>query len=216
MYKNNAVVLVAALAGTSLAQSTTPSKEECQSTLVSFAMGGSPPVELLPYLTPLSYIPTGAATGTVMPTPMVRDTLADPEKFQSVVCSIAAELPSSLLPVLGSWGAELISYGSVHISGYDRYITECVTTGPKATSIISYLNNMLTGTDPLCPALMTPPAATGTGSMPTPTITGTGSMTITASASGSMIPTAAAAPKPTGLIAGAVAVGGLVGVLQNM
>ncbi|KAI0096925.1 hypothetical protein GGR51DRAFT_542336 [Nemania sp. FL0031] len=204
MYSTKVLLPVAALAGTSLAQAYTASS--CSSIVSSFiAAAPTFPSAIAPYLESALSSPAPTATTTLPP-----DTLADPEGYVKLLCSLAAELPSTLLPDFQGWGSSLLSYGSVHISAYDSFVTECVTTGPMATSITSYLNSILTGTGGLCAPTATPGASSGTGSAsttPAPTVTGTNS---TATISSTSIVTAAAA-RPTGVFVGAAAVGGLLG-----
>ncbi|KAI1144843.1 hypothetical protein F4825DRAFT_300866 [Nemania diffusa] len=211
MHSNNILLPMAALASGSLAQSLSPAS--C-SAIVDYFRSAAPTyaAALSPYLdVPLNSRVQTASTATITLPP---NTLEDPEGYVELLCSIADELPSSLLPDFQDWGSELLSYGSVHISSYDAYVTECVTTGPAASSITSYLNSILTGTGGLCQPTATPSGAsngtavTTPATTPAPTATGTNSTTTAATS----VVTGAAA-RPTGAIIGAAAIGGLLGAV---
>ncbi|KAI8944017.1 hypothetical protein F4801DRAFT_573125 [Xylaria longipes] len=210
MYNKKALLPVAVLAGASLAQ-TTLDQSACDSIRNSFiANAPTAAPELLPYVAaPLGIGNSATSTAANASTTLPPDTLEDPEGYVSLLCSVAADIPSSLLPEFQSWGSGLLSYGSVHISDYDAFVTECVTTGAAAATITSYLNSILTGTGGLCQPTSAPGSApNGTLSTPAPTATGTNST----STSATSVPTAAAA-RPTGVLAGAAALGGLIGAV---
>ncbi|KAI1177756.1 hypothetical protein F4777DRAFT_540224 [Nemania sp. FL0916] len=149
--------------------------------------------------------------------------LGAPQDFVHEVCSFVAELPPSLLPEFASYGSALLHYASTEINSYDALVTSCVTTGPVASSITSYLHSLVSATTPLCrpagaesasgagnstSAPITPyPTDTPTGTGAGPTIT-SGSITTTSL----LVPTAAAA-KASGVFAGAAAVGGILGAV---
>ncbi|KAI0466843.1 hypothetical protein F4859DRAFT_286157 [Xylaria cf. heliscus] len=205
MYK--ILLPVAALAGASLAQNY-PDPSACSSSRSAFIAGAptyAPALE--PYLG--SALGSGVRTVAVATTTLPPDTLADPEGYVDALCSIAAEIPSSLLPDFQSWGSGLLSYGSKHISEYDDFVTQCVTTGEAAATITSYLNSILTGTGGLCQPTSTP-GSTASGTLSTPAATATG--TNSTSTSATLVPTAAAA-RPTGVLFGAAAMGGLIGAV---
>ncbi|TRX88465.1 hypothetical protein FHL15_010655 [Xylaria flabelliformis] len=207
MYSNKVLMPLAALAGASVAQTVASSICDVSK---SGLMSGGPTVapELEPYLgTALggsvgasATSTSGSASTTEPPT-----LLSDPEKYVNELCSIAATLPSSLLSDYQSFGAALLAHGSSQLVAYDNYVTDCITTGTAAASITSYLNSILTGTDPLCQATSTP--VTSAASYPVATPTGYNSTTNSTTTS---IPTAAAA-RPASVVAGAVAMGGLIG-----
>ncbi|KAI0438750.1 hypothetical protein F4803DRAFT_569345 [Xylaria telfairii] len=204
---NKVLLPMAALAGASLAQSY-PDPSACSATkssLIAAAPTYDP--ELSSYLDgPLG---SGVRTAPGATTTLPPDTLADPSAYVEVLCSVAAELPSSLLPAFQSWGSGLLSYGSVHISQYDEFVTQCVTTGPAAATITSYLNSILTATGGLCQPTSAPGGVSkGTASMPAATATGANST----STSTTLVPTAAAA-RPTGVLVGAAVMGGLIGAV---
>ncbi|TRX96976.1 hypothetical protein FHL15_002282 [Xylaria flabelliformis] len=208
---NKVLLPMAALAGVSLAAD--PSV--CSASRAGF-IAGAPTFapELSPYLdAPLGGGKGATTTATYASATLPPDTLADPSGYVSVLCSVAAELPASLLPAFESWGGALLKYGSSHISQYDDFVTECVTTGPAAATITSYLNELLTGTGgigSLCEPTSAPAGASN-GTYPT----GTGSIHPTATGSSTLIPTAGAA-RPTGVIAGAAALGGLIGAVAML
>ncbi|KAH8156536.1 hypothetical protein CIB48_g11707 [Xylaria polymorpha] len=206
MYKK-VLLPVAALAGASLAQSY-PDPSACSASRSSFiANAPTFPPELTPYLEAPLFSGGQTAPGATATLPP--DTLADPSAYVEVLCSVAAELPSSLLPAFQTWGSGLLSYGSVHISQYDDFVTQCVTTGSAAATITSYLNSILTATGGLCQPTSAPGGeSNGTASTPAATVTGANST----STSATLVPTAAAA-RPTGVLVGAAAMGGLIGAV---
>jgi hypothetical protein len=208
MYSTKVLFGVVAFAGASLAQSfLDPTCTQIESSLIAAAPTMAP--ELSAYLAgPIGLASTtnsglqsaAAATATLPP-----DTLADPEGYVELICGIAAELPSSLLPDFQSWGAGLLSYGHAHMSEYDAFVTQCITTGEAAATLTSYLNSLLTATGGLCMPTATPSGASnGTASITSaPTATGTNSNTT--------YPVTAAAARPTGVLVGAAVMGGLIG-----
>ncbi|KAI0193468.1 hypothetical protein F4808DRAFT_464817 [Astrocystis sublimbata] len=216
MFKTNTLLYLATLAAVSVAQDG-PGPEACSSSQSVLIAGAKPPPNTLaPYLSALGY-GTPTASGEPAPITTMVSTLEDPQKYEQALCEAGAELPASLLPAFQSWGQGLLAYGSMHLEEYDDFVTKCVTTGPKATSIISYLNEMLTGTEQRCKPTSAP-TSTDVPATPTPTTMGANSTITTATGSmittsASMIPTAAAAARPTAMIAGVVAAGGIVGAL---
>ncbi|KAI0799204.1 hypothetical protein GGR55DRAFT_670404 [Xylaria sp. FL0064] len=198
MHSTKVLSSMAVLAGVSLAQTFT-SAPGCQES-VSSLIAGSPPMasDLAAYLEPVLNDPS-----------LPPDTLHDPAAFVSALCSAAPTFPKSILPEFQSWGQGLLSYGSVHISDYDAYVTHCVTTGTAAASITSYLSSILDGTGGLCQPTATPGGSSnGTAlTTPAPTATGTNS---TSSATATSVVTAAAA-RPTGVLMSAAVAGGVLG-----
>ncbi|KAI0904068.1 hypothetical protein F4823DRAFT_616339 [Ustulina deusta] len=207
MYNNKVLLPVAALAGTSLAQSYYE-PAVCSASVVSLvAAAPTYPPELEPYLG--AALGGGTRSAELATTTLPANTLEDPEGYVAEICSVAGELPDSLLPAFQSWGSGLLSYGSVHLSEYDAFITKCITTGEAAATLTSYLNSLLTATGGLCQPTTAPGSApNSTLSTPAPTATGINSTSTPAT----LIPTAAAA-KPTGVLAGAAAIGGLIGAV---
>ncbi|TGJ76607.1 hypothetical protein E0Z10_g10850 [Xylaria hypoxylon] len=205
------ILLPVALAGASVAQFITQSYPDpaCTKTVNSFVSGAPTlPPALSPYLA--SAIAGAVQTDSAETTKLPPDTLADPEGYVELLCSVAAELPSSVLPEFESWGAGLLSYGSAHISDYDAFVTQCVTTGEAAATITSYLNALLTGTAGFCqPTATSGGASNGTISTTfAPTAThGTNSTTSISTTSA----ITGAAARPTAVLVGAAAMGGLIG-----
>ncbi|KAI0100949.1 hypothetical protein GGR51DRAFT_336283 [Nemania sp. FL0031] len=209
MYSAKVLLPVAALAATSLAQSPTTTNAACLSSLAQFTDAPTPAPALVSYLQTL--VGTGPVTAPGHTTALPDFTLEDPAGYQDLICSIAGELPASLIPDFQSYGSGLLSYGSVHISQYDAYITNCITTGEAASTLTSELHSMLLGTGGLCESSIATATATPTGYSNGTYPTGTGSIP-TSTSSGTLIPTAAAA-RPTGAVVGVAAIGGLLGAV---
>ncbi|KAI0547686.1 hypothetical protein F4679DRAFT_586356 [Xylaria curta] len=209
MYSNKVLLPLAALAGASLSQTVASSVCEASRTgLIQGAPTYAP--ELEPYLgSALGGANEAASTSAYASTTLPPSPFEDPEKYVDQLCAIAATLPASLLPAYQSFGAALLKHGSSQLVEYDNYITDCITTGTAAASITSYLNSILTGTDPLCQATSTP--ITSSPSYPVATPTGHNSTNTTST----LIPTAAAA-RPASVFAGAVALCGLIGAVILM
>ncbi|KAI1125674.1 hypothetical protein F5Y10DRAFT_246575 [Nemania abortiva] len=204
MHNTKVLLPVAALAVTSMAQTPTATDAACLASLSQFADAPTPAPELASYIA--SLVGTGPVTAPGHTTALPDFTLEDPVGYQDLICSIAGELPASLIPDFQSYGSGLLSYGSVHISQYDAYITDCITTGEAASTLTSELHSMLLGTGGLCSSVATTtPTGYGNGTYPT----GTGSIP-TATSSSTLIPTAGAA-RPTGAVVGVAAIGGLLG-----
>ncbi|KAI1821826.1 hypothetical protein F4861DRAFT_440624 [Xylaria intraflava] len=203
---------VAALAGGSLAQNSTSTSMDptCAALLSDIGRNAPTPAPALG-----SYLATALAQPLTAPgqtTALPDNSLADPAGYQELFCSLARELPKSLLPDFKSHGAALLSYGSAHVSEYDAYITNCITTGEAASTLISELNEMFTGTGAVC---KTTASVTGSSNGTYPT--GTGSipnLTPTASVptSTALVPTAAAT-RHTGAFISAAAIAGLLGAV---
>ncbi|KAI0908487.1 hypothetical protein F4824DRAFT_222336 [Ustulina deusta] len=207
MYNAKVLLSVATLAGTSLAQTATSTDPACLASLSSFTGVPTPAPALASYLG--SYLGGGPMTAPGQTTALPDFTLEDPDGYQALFCSIAGDLPASLLPEFKSYGSGLLSYGREHISQYDAYVTSCITTGTAAAILTSQLHSMLLGSGGLCQATTT---ATPTGSSNGTYPTGTGYYTTKPTTSSTLIPTAAAA-RPTGAVVGAAAIGGLLGVV---
>ncbi|GAP91074.1 hypothetical protein SAMD00023353_1501940 [Rosellinia necatrix] len=225
MYNSKALLSAVALAGASLAQTTASSVDAaaCSSSLTFFREAPTPAPALYPYLAPLL---SGPQTVPGQTTALPDVTLEDPKGYQELLCAVAAELPTSLLPDFRDFGSALLSYGSAHSSKYDAYITECITTGEAASTLISELHEMFTGTGGLCQPTASASATTGAASVtPAPGSgvsngtypTGTGSLPTPTggSSSSTLVPTAAAA-RPTGALVGAAAIGGLLGAIAML
>ncbi|KAI1183258.1 hypothetical protein F5B17DRAFT_416793 [Nemania serpens] len=196
---------LAAFAGTSLAQTATSAA--CAAILAQFTGVPTPAPSLVAWAA--TAIGTGPLTAPGQTTALPDITLEDPVGYQELFCSIAGKLPQSLIPDFQSFAAGLVSYGSAHISQYEAYVTECITTGEAASTLISELHQMLDGTAMAC---QTTASATASGSSNGTYPTGTGSIPTSTGPTTLMIPTAAAA-RPTGAVVGAVAIGGLLGAV---
>ncbi|KAI1749701.1 hypothetical protein F4782DRAFT_549485 [Xylaria castorea] len=213
MHSSKLILYVVTLAGTSLAQSSTSKDPACLASFTRFR-------KEVPTLPPAldSYVDNlvgdGPVTAPSQTTALGGDTLANPDGYQEVFCSIASGLPASLLPDLKSYGAGLLSYGSAHLGEYDAYVTNCVTTGEAASTLLSQIHAMFTGTGDLCQVTTTAaaPGGSSNGTYPTtPAPTATSSNTSSTNST-TLILTAAAA-KPTGAFVGAAAIGGLLGAV---
>ncbi|KAI3322502.1 hypothetical protein HD806DRAFT_127589 [Xylariaceae sp. AK1471] len=197
MYYTRFLLSIAALAGTSLSQKS--DAQFCSSLESSFfsevAEGPQTPAAVLSFI----------ATNTQIPVL----TTFDPEGHQSQLCAIAAALPPSLLPEFQTFEQELFSAGKTQGTGINQYVTDCLPEA-KASSVLSYLDYIFTATGNICEetptATPTPGSGVSNGTYPA----GTGSVYPTATGSPTLIPTAAAV-KPTGALAGAALVGGVLG-----
>ncbi|KAI0520752.1 hypothetical protein F5B22DRAFT_598239 [Xylaria bambusicola] len=192
--------LAAALgAGSSVAQTFTPAPA-CASLAAALA-GPAAPDEIQSFLD--AHETAAPAAGGI---------LRDPEAYVSELCGIAVDLPETLLPEFSGWGADLLSFAGERIVTYDEVVTMCITTGTAAASITSYLHSIVSHPDDLCKptstAIPTWGNSTASGTItPYPTATPTGNTTIPGTTS---IPVAAAA-RPTGVLMGAIAMGGIIG-----
>ncbi|KAH8162603.1 hypothetical protein CIB48_g5663 [Xylaria polymorpha] len=205
MHNTKVLLSAVALAGTALAQTST--NAACAASLSKFADAPTPAPALVSYLA--TAVGTGPITAPGETTALPDLTLEDPIGYQNLICSIAGELPASLIPDFQTYGSQLLSYGHEHLSDYDAYITDCITTGEAASTLTSQLHHMLTATGGLCQETTTAsPGGASNGTYPT----GTGSLPTTTSTTGTLVPTAAAA-RPTGAFVGAAAIGGLLGAV---
>ncbi|KAI0466967.1 hypothetical protein F4859DRAFT_495833 [Xylaria cf. heliscus] len=210
MQNTKVLLSVAALAGASLAQTST--NAACASRLSQFSDAPTPAPALASYIE--SLVASGPLTAPGQTTALPDFTLEDPVGYQQLFCSLARELPESIVPDFQSYAAGLLSYGSVHLSDYDAYVTECITTGEAASTLTSQLHQMLTGAGEACQTTATATATLG-GSSNGTYPTGTGSIPTSTGSTSTLIPTAAAA-RPTGTFVGAAAIGGLLGVVAML
>ncbi|KAI1735002.1 hypothetical protein F4680DRAFT_436657 [Xylaria scruposa] len=195
MHSTRVLLSIAALAGTSLSQ--TSDSAFCSSLQASFfseLIGSAPttPADILSFI----------ATATGIP---ALPTTLNPSAHQDQLCAIATALPSSLLPEFQTFAGSLLSFGKDHSSELIGYITDCVPE-PEAASMTSYVDYVFTATGNICTETAAPGSGASNGTYPT----GTGSVYPTATGSSTLIPTAAAA-RPTGALMGAAAVGGAIG-----
>ncbi|KAH8156365.1 hypothetical protein CIB48_g11881 [Xylaria polymorpha] len=194
MYSPKALLLAAALAGTSLSQkSDSPACSSALDVFMSLAsQAPATPTEILSFIASNTQIPVF--------------TMGNAESHQSELCAVAAALPSSLLPEFQSLASGLMDFAHSHTSEIIAYITACVPDEEVASST-SYFDHVLTATGNICTETPTPtPGGASNGTYPTPTLTATS----TISNSTVLIPTAAAA-RPTGALLRAAAAGGVVG-----
>ncbi|KAK5630483.1 hypothetical protein RRF57_006198 [Xylaria bambusicola] len=195
MFNVKQILSLAVLAGASSALDATsvPNQDPtCAQKLLSFSDAPSPAPALLSYIQ--EEFASGPITAPGESTPLPDMTLEDPAGFEAFFRRLGTELPASLTADFQTYAAGLLSFGR---------ITDCITTGEAASTLISELRTMLFPT-----ASATPTAGASNGTYPT----ATGSYTVQPTATGSPIPTAAAA-RPTGAIVGGAVLGGLLGVV---
>ncbi|KAI1129769.1 hypothetical protein F5Y10DRAFT_263830 [Nemania abortiva] len=209
MYNIKALLSLAVLAGMASAQTTTDSAE-CQSKVNALlAAAPTPPPELNSYFNSAAATLSGAG-----------GLLDAPDAYVTGICSLVTILPSSLRSQFGEYGSSLLHFASVEISSYDEIVTECVTTGPVASSITSYIHSIASEPGRLCQEQTITTTAyhtvntTSASVTPYPTATSTSNGTIPSSAgsSSTLVPTAGAA-RVSGVFAGAAAVGGILGAV---
>ncbi|KAI1756295.1 hypothetical protein F4782DRAFT_550152 [Xylaria castorea] len=200
MYSLKALFFVAAFAGTSLSQKS--DAEYCSSKMSSFfswvvAEGPTTPAAVLSFL----------ATQTNSKAPL---NTFGPEAHGEEICSIYSELPPSLLPQLQTYITSVLSFGNANSDVLIGVATDCVPQDQVA-SVTSYIHSMLTPTGNQCEATPAPGGAAN-GTYPTsPAPTATSSYS---SPGNSTYPTSivtGAASRPTGVLLGAAAIGGVLG-----
>ncbi|KAH8160645.1 hypothetical protein CIB48_g7603 [Xylaria polymorpha] len=200
MYNTKTLAFLATLAGASASMASQFPDPAC-SQLAADIIGAAPtvPPELSSYF---------SAQETDAPTP--GDLLRDAPAYVEQLCDLAGSLPQSLLVEFQGWGSSLLNYASVEISAYDDVVTRCIATGTAAASITSYIHEIAESPRKLCQPTSTPTGGSGTASVtPYPTATGN-STNPGAVGPNTSIPIAAAA-RPTRVLAGAAAMGGVVG-----
>ncbi|GAW19769.1 hypothetical protein EKO27_g5529 [Xylaria grammica] len=202
MYNTKVLLSVAALTGASMAQTSTVFPDPACSSSI-FALVAAAPTTPPELESAFSAVASGAGTESL-------DLLVRPSAYVDQLCSYVSELPESILPVFASWGADLLNFASTEIDSYDGIVTKCVTTGTAASSITSFIHSIASNPAELCKESSSTPS-NGTASITSyPTPTGNG--TTPSASSSTLIPTGAAA-RPTGVLAGAAAVGGVLGVV---
>ncbi|KAH8160951.1 hypothetical protein CIB48_g7299 [Xylaria polymorpha] len=200
MHTTSVLLSIAALAGTSLSQ--TSDSAYCSSLQSSFfatlfAAAPTTPADILSFIATATGIPR-------LPTAL------NPSGHQNQLCAIAAALPSSLLPEFQTLASDLLAFGKEHSTDLVKFVTDCVPE-PEAASMTSYVDYVFTATGNICTetsAAATPGSGSGASNGTYPT--GTGSVYPTATTSSTLIPTAAAV-RPTGALMGMAAVGGAIG-----
>lgn len=140
-----------------------------------------------------------------------------PEAHGEEICSIYRALPDSLLPEFQTYIVSVLSFGAANSDVLIGVATECAPRDQVA-SITSYIHEMLTPTG-LCDETPTPtptPGGMANGTHPTsvysPYPTATGSYPT--QGGNSSYPTSivtAGAPRATGALFGAAAIGGFLG-----
>ncbi|KAI0431725.1 hypothetical protein F5Y09DRAFT_304125 [Xylaria sp. FL1042] len=198
MYNAKVLLSVAAFTGASMAQTSTPfPAPDCASSITALvAAAPTIPPDVLTAFDALA--PNGDVSSLNL--------LASPSAYVDQICSIANALPASALPEFGKWGSSLLEFAATEISSYDGIVTKCVATGAEGAAITSYIHSIASHPGELCQITRSPSNGTATiTSYPNPTGNGTSTPT-------SSIPVAGAA-RPTGVLAGAAALGGLIGAV---
>ncbi|KAI0968990.1 hypothetical protein F4678DRAFT_481439 [Xylaria arbuscula] len=203
MHGTKFLLSIAALASTSLSQKS--DAEFCSAYFTSFVSIIEEKAPMTPPTIVSFLASTETASSTTTAPPL---TTLDFASHAQELCTIATELPSSLLPVFQTYASELLNFGRDYSSEHIAYVTDCSPENEVA-SRSSYLNYIFTATGNFCSETPTPSGApNGTYPTPTPTATnsypghnGTTSLVVTA-----------AAVKPTGALLGAAAMGGVLGV----
>ncbi|KAJ2982500.1 hypothetical protein NUW58_g6429 [Xylaria curta] len=195
MYATKSLLALAVLAETSLAQ--TYLHEDCSSSINDLNVAAP----TLPSVLQSAYGAKHSAE------PNAEVLLKDPHAYVQDVCNFVPQLPVDLLDDFAEYGGSLLSFAGGHVEIYDAIITHCITTGPAAASITSYLHSIIASPEALCQHSSTP-VANGTASItPYPTPTGSNSTLPTTGVPSTSVPTAAAG-RPTGALIGAAAIGG--------
>ncbi|KAI1287127.1 hypothetical protein F5Y03DRAFT_380581 [Xylaria venustula] len=206
MYGTKALFFVAAFAGISLSQKS--DAEYCSSKEAAFfswaQSGPTTPAAVLSYI----------ATVTPYVPPL---TTFDPHGHQSEICRILNEIPPSLLPEFETYITSVLSFGQASSTVLLDYATDCEPED-KVASVTSYIYAMLTPTGNPCLTETATPGGSANGTYPTsPAPTATSYLAspspnnATATYTTSVV--TAAAAKPTGVLLGAAAMGGILGAV---
>ncbi|KAI0199520.1 hypothetical protein F4808DRAFT_213516 [Astrocystis sublimbata] len=169
MYPTKAVLLAAALAGTTLSYGTdSPECTASSNLFISIAATEAP-------ATPTAILSFLSAHRDEIPA----FTMGDAESHQSELCGLAAALPDSLLPQLATLGSELMVFAHAHSSQLNGYLEACAADATVASSSSSYFNSVIHNTGNICTetktaeptatATATPACGAGSGSGPAPT-----------------------------------------------
>ncbi|KAI0439818.1 hypothetical protein F4803DRAFT_568080 [Xylaria telfairii] len=213
MHSNRVLLSLVALAGTSLSQKS--DSEFCSSYVNSLF---STLFETLPTTPPAiaSFLAqntrtTPPATITASPTTTVAAAPSiDFEGHAEELCSVLAELPSSLIPEFQSYAGVFLSVGRAHSSEYIAYITDCEPE-TEIASMTSRLDYYFTATGNPCETTPAPGGASNGTYSTSHAATATSSYAnITSSATSAVT---AAAARPTGALLGAAAIGGVLGAV---
>ncbi|KAI0435781.1 hypothetical protein F4803DRAFT_567379 [Xylaria telfairii] len=199
MYITKALFFIAAFAGISVSQKS--DAEFCSAQQVSFfswaAAGPTTPAAVLSFL----------ATQTNSKPPLAT---FDPKGHQDEICSILDELPASLVPEFVTYIVSVLSFGRASSTVLLNLATNCEPED-KVASVTDYIYAMLTPTGNPCKVTPAPGGAANSTYPTSPAPTGTSYFS---SPGNTTYPTSivtAAAARPTGVLLGAVAMGGVLG-----
>ncbi|KAI0114082.1 hypothetical protein GGR51DRAFT_505447 [Nemania sp. FL0031] len=133
-----------------------------------------------------------------------------PSEHGDEICSIYNKLPPSLIPEFITYITSVRSFGSANSDNLISVATECEPED-KIASVINYIHGMVTPTADSCQ--YTPhPGGVASGIYPTsPIPTPTSSYNSTGNYTYPTSVFTAAATKPTGVLLGAAAIGGILG-----
>ncbi|KAI1308629.1 hypothetical protein F5Y03DRAFT_93735 [Xylaria venustula] len=207
MYNSKVLLAAAAFTGASMAQTSTVFPDPGCSSSVDALVAKAPTI-------PADVASALAAVETGANAIQASNLLQSPDAYVAELCSAAAELPQSALVDFGAWGSSLLNFAATEIDSYDGIVTKCVATGAEGASITSYIHSIASNPGKLCQDQTgTPSNGTATITSSYPTATGGSNSTTTGSSSpSSSIPVAGAA-RPTGVLAGAAAIAGLIGAV---
>ncbi|GAW23450.1 hypothetical protein ANO14919_130090 [Xylariales sp. No.14919] len=205
------VLFLAAFAGTALSQKS--DAEYCASKQSSFfswvvAEGPTTPAAVLSYI----------ATVTNSRPPLAT---FGPEAHGEEICSIYSELPPSLLPEFVTYITSVLSFGNANSDVLLGLATDCEPED-KVASVTDYIHQMLTPTGNPCAATTTTtgaaPGGGANGTYPTTRYSPlpTATSTLPGPGANSTYPTSivtagGAVARPTGVLLGAAALGGVLG-----
>ncbi|KAJ2990947.1 hypothetical protein NUW58_g2709 [Xylaria curta] len=141
MYSTKILFAFALLTGTTLSQKS--DSEYCSAFFTSF---------LSVILNSDAQTPTGIASWVAQRTPTTTAaplTVLDFASHAQELCTLATELPSSLLPEFRTYAADLLEWGKLYSSEHIAYVTDCAPESEVA-SRSSYLEYVFTATDNFC------------------------------------------------------------------
>lgn len=203
MYSSSFLLLIPAFAGIAMSQKS--DAEYCSSKMASFiswanTVGPTTPPAVLAFL---------ASQTTNSQAPLAT---FGPSAHGDEICSIISVLPDSLLPEFQDYVTDVLSFGNANSEVLLNVATDCVPE-EQIASVTSYIHEMLTPTGG-CPEPTPAPGSASTGAYPTAPAT---TATVTSSYIGSGNHTystsilQAGAARPTGVLLGAAALGGILG-----
>ncbi|KAI1367682.1 hypothetical protein F5Y08DRAFT_297964 [Xylaria arbuscula] len=168
MHSSKFFLAATALASTALSQKS--DDEFCSAFFTSFVSI----IEEEAPKTPEAILSFLSATQTATPTTTAPPlTTLDFEAHASQLCSIAAVLPSSLLPEFQTYAESLVAFGHSRSSEHIEYVTDCAPEEDVASST-SFLERFFSATDNFC-AETPAPGSTTSGAYATVTPTPTSS-----------------------------------------